>query len=580
MIEVIISFIYIALFCLTIGSGVRKVLGKWITFPKEDVTGLIVTGIIALTTAVGWISIFFRIGAVVHVFLLIIAVLSAWYSRDELTTLWKKRQFTLADIVLAAFITVIIAFAASRGEFHTDTGIYHAAAIRLYEDYGIIKGVANIQLHYGYNSSYLGFASLFTMSFILPNALHTTTGFLMTVFALDAVFNLKHIKQHGSHYADAVRIAVLLYILMNYTGTVSPATDYGTMLMTGYFLTKWAELADGGIEERDCYGLLSVFALFLVTMKLSAAMCVIVVVLPVYYLIRKREPKKTAVFLITGLLSFLFYPVRNVIISGWLFYPFEKIDLFNVPWKVPVEYSLVDSAQIKVWGRCLYDINKLDMGLSEWFPIWWEAQEHYDQMLIYGGIISVICLILTLVMRLTGVRERSRRFRAPVVIMYIMIAANLAVWFFMAPFVRYGLIFLLSLPLLTAAGLTDTLKNISGRENAGKGMFGAALLRYAGITLLILTGICYCARIDHYVMDDLVFAKQNLSAPYYISQEPFERSDMDVMYLGDARIPIYYPVGPVEKNSYYTPVSTCYDDMAERSEPMGDSVKDGFKPKR
>ena len=40
------------------------------------------------------------------------------------------------------------AYFASRGLQHTDTGIYHAQAIRWYEEYGLVKGLGNLQQHF------------------------------------------------------------------------------------------------------------------------------------------------------------------------------------------------------------------------------------------------------------------------------------------------------------------------------------------------------------------------------------------------------------------------------------------------
>ena len=67
--------------------------------------------------------------------------------------------------------------------------------------------------------------------------------------------------------------------------------------------------------------------------------------------------------------------VMEYIADGWSeaeeFEPFEAIDIFNVSWKVPLKYLLIDSYQIKVWGRCLYDVSLIDMPISQWLPIWW-----------------------------------------------------------------------------------------------------------------------------------------------------------------------------------------------------------------
>ena len=562
MIVVLISFIYITVFCLCIGAGIWKLFGRFLSLPEANGTRLVITGVITLTVLVGWISIFTNIGIVVHICLLLAAVGCAFYSRQEIRSLFRANDLKWPEYICAAIIVLIVAYACSRGSFHTDTGIYHAATIRVYEEYGVVKGLANIQQHYGYNSSYLGFAALFTMSGVLPLALHTTTGFLMTVLGLDALYYLRNIKLHRLHYADAVRVVTLFYIFICYTGAVSPATDYGTMLMTCYFLTEWAAASEAiKLEEcRDQLGILSVYGLFLTTMKLSAAMCVIVVVLPLIYMIRFREIRKILAFTGTGLLSFAFYPIRNIILSGWLLYPYDSIDLFNVEWKVPKEYLLTDAAQIKVWGRCLFDVDRINDPVKVWLPVWWEAQEHYYQMLIYAGLLSVVIIFLTLLIR--------KKIDPGIGIMYMMILANISVWFFNAPFIRYGLVFLMALPAMATAGMIDQIRYRKG------------IVRYAGGVLIMLVCVCFCALTDHYLMDNLVFIKHEIKSPYYIQQKPFDNGEMDVAYPGGGSVAVYYTVNDNEINSYYTPPSSCYYHMLERSEPMGDDVRDGFRSRK
>ena len=148
MIVVLISFIYITAFCLCIGAGIRKLFGRFLSLPEANVTRLVITGVITLTVLVGWISIFTNIGIVVHICLLLASVGCAFYSRQEIRTLIRANDLKWPEYICAAIIVLIVAYACSRGSFHTDTGIYHAAAIRVYEEYGVVKGLANIQQHY------------------------------------------------------------------------------------------------------------------------------------------------------------------------------------------------------------------------------------------------------------------------------------------------------------------------------------------------------------------------------------------------------------------------------------------------
>lgn len=570
MLLTIVSWIYIFFITLSIGVLVNRALSKIIPVPglKEMGTvGFVTTGLVSVTVYAEVFSILYKIGAICHLVMLAVAVAGFVTCREKIVLALNRirRSIFGKRIVIYALIILGAAFFASRGTFHTDTGIYHAQAIRLLEEYGIIKGLGNLQLHYAYNSAYLPLCALFSMSFILPSALHTMTGFFMALYSSYAVAGLLEFTSHSRHGGDFARIGLLIYAFTNMTGLQSPATDYGTMFMTMYIMTAWISYAEERAGSRETtgddlsmYGYLSVLSIFVVSMKLSAALLVILAIFPFVILVRKKMWRELASFLLIGFLSFLPYLVRNVILSGWLFYPVEAIDLFNVIWKIPAEYMRVDSAQIKVWGRCLYDITRVDEGISSWLPLWWENKEHYEEMLIYSQFVGGALLTALAVIRLI-----EKKLNPAVIVFYLTILANIALWFMTAPFIRYGLAFLLLLPLCTAGDLLDHIEKKKS---------------YVLIGLTALVAVNFFSWIDNYFMDNLVFVKHNLTAGYYINPIPFEEAEM---YAYDMDGETIYIAGPYEKNSYYTCPSTCYDFMAERTQLIGSTVKEGFmaKPK-
>lgn len=62
-------------------------------------------------------------------------------------------------------------------------------------------------------------------------------------------------------------------------------------------------------------------------------MLVILALYPAVCLIRSKEWKKIGIYLLCGCVVLAPWLVRNVLISGWLIYPFAAIDLFSVDWK-------------------------------------------------------------------------------------------------------------------------------------------------------------------------------------------------------------------------------------------------------
>jgi len=563
MVVVVLSWIYYFFLCGAIGLGIEKLLAKVLKRKwKFQVIDYVVTGIVGITVYAAFASLFYKVGMVVHLIMLLLALVSVAACRQEIRGFLpkaKKLIFSWEGFFFLCFI-VLIAFFTSRGKFHTDTNIYHAQNIRLYEEYGILKGMANLQLHYGYNSLYLAFAAVMSLAWLLPWSLHTTTGFIEVALCLYALHHLKEFKNHKSHLEDAGCVAILFYALVNVTGSMSPATDYPTMFLSIYMASVWLR----AIEEKahySVYALLSVFAVFLGTMKLSAIAMAIVVVYPAFFLLKEKKWKEIGIYLGMGIGVLAPYLIRNVILTGWLVYPVDAIDLFSVDWKVPLESLRVDADQITVWGRCLYDINLIDLPMKDWLPVWWEGQERYGQMLIVANVLGVM---------LSGCNLLYKWFkkidiRMELIVLYGGLIASACVWFFMAPFIRYGLGFLLVIPLLAMASWFDYEKK--GFQSIATGV------------LVVCMFFAFCPYVDNYFTDAGVFVKQRLTEPYYIVQKDYDEGNTshveikgNIIYYND------YVQDEGERNSYHYFPNTAYYSMLEKCTLVSEDIKDGFVP--
>lgn len=250
--------------------------------------------------------------------------------------------------------------------------------------------------------------------------------------------------------------------------------------------------------------------------------------------------------------------IRNYLISGWLLYPFDGIDIFQPEWKIPKEYLLIDAGQIKVWGRCLYDIAKIDLPVTEWFPVWWEHQFRYEQMFL--GAVFLAALLQSIILFVRLVRKRPPCFS--LVVLHLTIWGNLIVWFFMAPFIRYGLAFLFAV-IMMAVGECISMK-------------------WEGFFRIVTGGLLFCILVsvspywDQYITDAGVFVKHTLKEPYYIWQKDYDVGNMESLEINGNRI---YFATEDEVNSYHVYPGTCYEGMLERSTLIGDKIEDGFRAK-
>lgn len=552
MVLVLLNWAYILVITFTMGAGCLK------RQAGVGYTGSIISGIVITTVYAQFFSLFYKVGLIANIILIISCIIIILkYKNDFKTYLGAAvKQILSWDGLLYIGVILLFAFATSRGVIHHDTNMYHAQAIRWYEEFGVVKGLANLQWQFAYNSSCFGFAALFSLGFLGSAPFHCTTGFTAVVLCIWALDYIKHFPQHKSHMADMCCVAVLLYALVNFTGFVSPASDYITMFLALYLIARWAQEIESGKNDIPAYALLSVLAVFIFTLKLSAGLMILLAVYPVVYLIKEKRYKEIGIYFSMGLLTVLPFLIRNVIISGWLLYPFPAVDLFNFDWKLPKQYVLIDSNSIKVWARCLYNPELVDMPVREWLPVWWSSQERYAQMLILTNVLAC-CLDVIIFIHFI---VKRKKVNINVVLLNVIVFSCAAAWFLLAPFIRYGLAFLLALPMLSVGMWFEKKENSLYRTVSG-----------CVVILMFFIPLSYW---DHYFTDDVVFIKQNLTQPYYVRQKDYDISEMAEYDMNG--VTVYYPKeGEVVGYKYFP--SSAYKMEISNTELRGSGIEKGFR---
>ena len=573
MVQLLILWGYIFAMNACIGTGVLKILEKCIygwkntsSSEKFAVSWAELAGVIAITVYAEIVSLFGAVGQIAHLLLLGLAVFFTFWCRTTIRKIAGKTLRILFswDGVLYLCLILLTALFASRGLQHTDTGIYHAQMIHWYEDYGVVKGLGNLQQHFAYNSSSLAYAAVFSMKWLVGQSLHGTNGFLQAFLVVWAVRGLRGFWRRKNHLADGCRFAILVYALVVSERIMSPATDFSSMYLVLWVVCIWADLltSDKNAELMQIheYALLSVAAVFVATCKLSAGCLVILALYPFVKLLRRRQWKSIFIYIFCGVLVLAPWLIRNVLISGWLLYPFTALDLFHVDWKIPAEYVQHDSDQIKVWGRCLYDVARIDESPLSWFPVWWAEKRREEMMLLIGNVIALAGLALGGVHTVFVRREKLPWDK---MMLYVAILCSIAGWFLTAPFIRYGLAFLLLLPCMVIGEWIRPIRMGPIRILSGFGCVGVFL--------------CLGMFWDYYVLFNLVWIKQNMGSRYYVVQQDYDLPEV-YPYEIEGGLTVYIPKQG-ENISYYAFPGDAYQSMAERVKMRGENIRDGFMMK-
>ena len=349
MLSVIVNWIYMAFTLFLIGYLFLNIIKKTLGYEIKQISNIIAIGIAAVTVYSQFFSIIYKVGAVANIIMLSVCMVTLIIWRKNIFTfiMENMHHISLLTKLCILILTLIWAFCTSRGYMHYDSDLYHAQSIRWIEEYGVVKGLGNIHVRFAYNSSLFAISALYSMKFLEGQSLHDVNGFLTLMLSIEVLELANIFKLKKLRFSDFARLAALCYLTIIYDEITSPASDYAIMCTVFFIIIKWISLLEKNNTNVVPYALLCVGCMYAVTLKLTAGFILLLVIKPAYMLIKEKRWKNILLYIFMGILVIAPWLIRNVIISGYLLYPFPELDIFNVDWKIPAEMAAIDAAEIK-----------------------------------------------------------------------------------------------------------------------------------------------------------------------------------------------------------------------------------------
>lgn len=446
MVSVIFIWLYMLFTCYIVGFACMKAVSgnrKWKAGRETD---YLYAGIGVVTVYAQFFSLFWKVGALANGILLLVCLACLILLRKELIE--QLHNFRLTITLPALFVSIalflLFAYGTSQGVIHYDTGLYHAQSIRWVEEYGVVPGLGNLHSRLAYNSASFCLSALYSMAFLGGRSFHCCAGFLALLLALVCVQGFRRGMLKKPRLSDFVRIMGIYYLLNIFDEMISPASDYFMVLLTFFILIKWLDLLEREEESYFPYALLCVMSVLVVSMKLSGALLLLLVLKPAWQMVREKHIGEILKFLGLGVATIVPFLVRNVVLSGWLVYPFTAIDLFNVDFKIPKGMADYDAKEIQVWGRGFSDVTRYDEPVGKWLPDWAGGLDSVNKIFLALAVSGVVLLLLF------GIYALIKRKKAMAGYLHVgaVVAICFLFWLLSAPLVRYGCVFLWVCPAL------------------------------------------------------------------------------------------------------------------------------------
>ena len=583
MISVLINWSYVFITTYIIGYFT---LSRAYRFYKHErhigIMSSVMAGLAITTAYAGFFSIFYKVGIVANIVMILFCVLFVWLDRTHYTDILSDinggkfigRIFGSGSTRIIKVIAFLIFFVAAlffttEGNFFSDSGYYHEQSIRWIEEFGTVKGSVHILKRLAYNSCYFCQCALYSMRDIFSQSLHCLSGFygiLVMGYAL-AGFN-KSIR------TNAIRLAPFVYFILLCSEITSPASDYPLVFSVFYVVIRWFELRDDNEEHYSPYALLSLFVVFLISIKLTVGCLILIVIKPAIAMIKEKRIKEIITSIMAGIIILLPYFIRNYIICGWLIYPFTKIDIFNPDWKLPMRHVQADADEIKVWGRGMGQIGgQVTDGIKVWLPHWWEYMSVPNRMIVASAIIVLsvylvyrVCRFISEVIR-HGIKKTATEVVIDNIDRYIFEAAllfSLLYWFFESPLFRYGVCYIL-IAMFYAIG--DIL---------GEAWNKSVIIKVAVVLICVLTMIPFTNGIIEYFKWNYECILYNSDYEYFVMQEDYPRVEYGTTEING--VTFYYPKEELGQIGYHM-FPALWFNGTDNVESRGDKITDGYRYK-
>ena len=565
MVMVLINWLYIAVTTFLCGFGILQLFSKWFSYKIRHTISYFLAGLTFATVYAQIYSLFAGVSAMANLLLLFMCMAIVFVCRQSLRNFTKHtlESFKAEKWKPLAYLVLILLFsyATSRGFMHFDTGLYHAQSIRWIEEYGVVPGLGNVQARFGYNSAAFPLTALYSMKGIFNQSLHTTAGFFALLASFMALDLYKVFAKKRIHLSDFIRTGLVFYLSVIFPEIVSPASDYYAQLLLFMILILWLdedEYQKKKVNKQVApYALLCILIVYAVTIKFSVAVLLLFVLKPAIMLIRGKKIKQIFISICSGLITCLPFFIRNIIITGWLVYPFAGIDLFSFDWKIPKGQVQYDANEIGIYGKGITDVSKFEASFSEWVPIWFNGLKALEKLFVLMTVLAVVCGMIYFLIRLMKQKKNTDNGQLwSFGLTFAVFVISTLFWFVSAPLIRYGYAYITVVPLLVFGEIFLSVKEaLPSRDKVLHSLFCMVFL------LFIIS------RIPGIITN----IKNVLPEPYYFAQKDYPDGDAEIREVDGVIFYVPTDNGQIGYNKFPSSM------FPQPIELRGDSIEDGFR---
>ena len=331
MILIAISWIYILVTTINLGVGFDKLMNlSNKNFVITSVLGLFSTTILASIWAI-----FGRINIEFHIFLILLNIFSFLKFRNPIIDLYKSSLLELKQLpkrlkIVLGIVSVLIILQCASIPFAIDNESYYIQTIKWLNEYGFVKGLANLHLFYGQMSGWHITQSVFNFSFLYKN-FNDLSGFCLLLGNVFAILKLNEYSKNDNKNYLLVGLLPLFNIFF-FQFISAPSPDIPVYIFSFifffYFLENFKQITS------ETFGFLLILALFLLYIKNTTLTFAVFPLILLVFNFKSLSGKLLKPILLSTLIIVLFF-IKNLIICGSPLFPSKIFTAIATDYAIP-----------------------------------------------------------------------------------------------------------------------------------------------------------------------------------------------------------------------------------------------------
>jgi hypothetical protein len=447
----LLYFAIISFFCILWGLPIlttQDKTGKKDTIDTTRILSSFFIGLVALSVVASWIALFAPVR--VSVLILLSAIWTISTKKYWIPIFSIKKQLTLPKVSLAEGMFVcscilLFSYMATKKPTMEDSDLYHLQNIKWAHEFGVVPGLANLYLRFGFYSNWFHAISLFDIPTLNKNFLYLNFTFVVWFFLFlfnEYKINIAQSNLPQQHLSIFI-VLCLFFMLFEWdlfrVATSSTTYDFVVSAMVLLCFILFLKKIVHSSNEEDDFVLL---VLIIATPFFKMTGFFLTVFWLLLFYSSKNKLQLLARSATIYLICFIPYATKNYMQTGYIFFPYKIFSFWHPDWQVP-------SGMLYLFNKYIYQsnhyINQPIPGFSttngssfSFFRDWFLHLVTSDKLIIAGAFL-LFPLLSVFVLRLY-----KRQFRK-VFVLYGFSLFVIFAWLAASPDPRFAYGFLMFL---------------------------------------------------------------------------------------------------------------------------------------